>query len=151
MDIDSFPKAENSVPPRNVDLPPHDVFVATVRVVGENSYLVENPIDLQTLIKEEFLSAGVKLAETEEEAKMRLDCDVLLNPVDKSKVHFESLESKGPYSSIVVKIQLSQEDKIQPRQPYYYSSGICVEPNENVMACIKNCLKKILQKLTRKK
>ena len=151
MDIDSFPKAENSIPPRNVDLPPHDVFVATVCVVGENSYLIENPIDLQTLIKEEFLSAEVKFAETEEEAKMRLDCKVMLNPVDESKVHFESSEIKGPYSSIVVKIQLSQEDKIQPRQPRYYSSGICIEPNGTLMAGIENCLKKLLQQITKKK
>ncbi|MBL7185686.1 MAG: hypothetical protein ISS70_05120 [Phycisphaerae bacterium] len=151
MNSNAFPHAENSVPAWDIDLPPNNVFVATVSMVGDHMHLVESPDGIKIFIKKELTDAGVELAETGDEAKMRLICTVTLNPVHESRVLTESLQPNTEYSSIVVEIQLTQEHDQRLRQPYYDSSGISVEPNEDVMAGIKNCLDKLLQKLTRKK
>lgn len=151
MDINGFPSAENSFPAWDVDLPADNVFVSPVSILGQNSYLVENPKDIQTFIEEELTNAGVKLAKSEAQAKMRFNCKVALNPVHENRVPTESLQPNTRYSSIVVEIQLTQEQDQRFRQPYYDSSGISLQPNENVMAGIKESLKKLLQQLTKKK
>lgn len=151
MDIDSFPSAESSVPSRNVDLPPDNVFVAPVAIMGQNKCLVENATDIQTSIRRELANAGVTMAMTEAEAKMRLDYKITVCPVHKSRVPTELLRPNTEYSSIVVEIQLTQKHNERLRQPYYDSSSISLQPNENVMAGIKESLKTLLQKLTKKK
>lgn len=151
MNVNVFPHPKNSVPAWNVDLPPNNVFVAPVSIVGQNSYLVENPKDIQTFIEEELTNAGVKLAESEAQAKMRLSCKITVCPVHKSRVPTELLRPSTEYSSIVVEVQLTQKHDQQLRLPYYDTSRIRVEPNENVMAGIKDCLRDLLQKLTKKK
>lgn len=151
MNANTFPHAENSVPTWDVDLPPNNVFVAPVSIVGDDRNLVESPENIQTFIKEELTDAGVELAEKDDEGKMRLNCTVNLNPVHESRVPIESLQMNTEYSSIIVEIQLTQEHDQRLRLPYYDSSDIRVEPNESVMSGIKDCLKKLLQKLTKKK
>lgn len=151
MEINSFPRVENSIPAWNVDLPPHDVFVAPVSVVGKNSHLVENPKDIQSFIEEELTKASITVVKTKKEAKAQLDCRITVEPADKSNVPTELLQSQTVYSSIVVEVQLTQKPAIRHRQPYYNDSGICVQPNENAIPVIENCLKDLLKKLTEKK
>lgn len=149
MNPNTFPHAENSIPAWEVDLPPNNVFVAPVSIVGNDKNLVENTKDIHTFIKKELADAGVQLAQTDDEATMRLNCKVTLSPAHESKVPNELLRPNSEYSSIVVEIQLSQKNDQRFRQPYYDSSGICQQPNENVIGGIKNYLRDLLQKLTK--
>lgn len=149
MDIDSFPSAESSVPSRNIDLPPDNVFVAPLAIMGQNKCLIENATDIQTSIRRELANAGVTLAMTEAEAKMRLDYKITVCPVHKSRVPTELLRPNTEYSSIVVEIQLTQKHNERLRQPYTDSSGICIDANENLTLRTKQLINELLEKLTK--
>jgi len=149
MNANTFPHAENSVPAWDVDLPPNNVFVAPVSIVGDHRNLVESSENIQTFIKKELTDKAVDLAETDDEAKMRLNCKVTLNPVNESRVPTGSLKPNTECSSIVVEVQLTQKHDQRLRKPYCDSSGICLQPNDNVIAGIKNYLRDLLQKLNK--
>jgi hypothetical protein len=135
----------------DVDLPVDNVFISQVYIVGQNSFLVKNPRDVQAFIEEELVNSGVRLAQSKAQAKMKLDCRITIIPMHESKVPSELLHTNTEYSSIVVEIQLNQKNDEQCRQPYYDNSGIHPELNEKVILGIQECLTSLLQKLHSKK
>ena len=135
----------------DVDLPVDNVFISPVSIVGQNNFLVKNPRDVQAFIEGELVDADVNLAKTKAQAKMQLDCRIIILPMHECKVSPELLQANTEYSSIVVEIQLKQEDDEQCRQPYYDRSDIHPEPNEKVISGIKKCLTSLLPKLHSKK
>lgn len=149
MNANTFPHAENSVPSWDVDLPPNNVFVAPVSIVGDHRNLVESPENIQTFIKKELTDTSVELAETDDEAKMRLNCTITLNPVHESRVPTESLQPNTEYFSIVVEVQLTQKHDQRLRQAYTDSSGICIDANENLTLRTKQLINELLEKLTK--
>jgi len=149
MNENIFPHAEDPMPCWDVDLPADNVFVSPVSIVGQNSCLVQNPKDIQTFVEEELANSGVKLAKSEAQAKMQLDCEIKVVPMHASKVPTELLHASTEYSSIVVEIQLNQKRDEQCRQTYYDNSGIHPKPNEKVMSGTRECLKSLLRKLAK--
>lgn len=133
----------------DVDVPADNVFVSPVSIVGQNSSLVKNPKAVQAFIEEELVNSGVRLAKAKAQAKMQLDCQIKIVPIHESKLPTELLQANTEYSSIIVEIQLNQQHDERCRQPYYDSSDIHPEPNDNVISGIKECLTSLLRKLAR--